>query len=172
MKPKQWLSHSNMGSSQVHRCNVSKGLSLVEVLVALVFVSLAVVMFTYFVDALRINQRSKQETMVALFAKDYLESLRAKWRSAEGYQNLALAVPKEVPDGYELEITIKDEAGNVIYSYPGSSIQEDTSLLRVLDMVFTDSEDKTLTFQSVMARPTPVYQLPEEDDPEDMAGHG
>ena len=80
----------------------SQGLSLVEVLVALVFVSLAVAMFTYFVDALRMNQNSKQETAATLFAKDYVESLRSKWRSFEDYQNLALAMPKNIPEGYDL----------------------------------------------------------------------
>lgn len=144
-----------------------KGLSLVEVLVALVFVSLAIAMFTYLIDALRMNQHSKQETAATLFAKDYMEGLRAKWRSLEGYQNLALAIPKDPPVGYELKINITDEEGNAIYSYPGGAARGDTSSLRVLSLVFTDSQDKTLTFQSVVARPTPVYKIPEDEDDHD-----
>ncbi len=151
----------------------SKGMSLVEVLVALVFVSLAVAMFTYFVDALRINQKAEQETVATLFAKDYLEGLRAKWRSLEDYQNLALATPKDIPIGYELEVKIKNEQGNVIYAYPGGAAgEDDQSLLRVLQVVFTDAQDKTLSFETVLARPTPVYMPPEDevnsDDHEDM----
>jgi prepilin-type N-terminal cleavage/methylation domain-containing protein len=139
-----------------------QGFSLVEVLVALVFVSLAIVMFTYFVDAFRINRAAKQETVATLYAKDYIEGLRAKWRSLEGYQNLSLAKPQHIPAGYELEVKIKNEKGHVVYGYPGSASGEDDSLLRILHMTFTDTQDKTLSFQSVMARPTPVY--PDDDN--------
>jgi hypothetical protein len=142
----------------------SQGMSLVEVLVALVFVSLAVAMFTYFIDALRMNQNSKQETAATLFAKDYVEGLRSKWRSFEDYQNLALAMPNNIPEGYELEIKIKNETGQVIYAYPGGTAGNDDSLLRSLNLTFSKDHQKTLSFETVVTRPTPVYPLEDTTD--------
>jgi type II secretory pathway pseudopilin PulG len=142
----------------------TRGMSLVEVLVALVFISMAVAMFAYFVDAMRINQDSKKETAAALFAKDYMESLRAKWRSLDDYQNLALAAPGILPVGYELEIKIKNEQGGVIYAYPGGAASQDDSLLRTVSVQFNDEQEKKLEMQSIVARPTPVYQPAENQD--------
>ena len=112
--------------------------------------------------------RRLKQFAAALFAKDYMESLRAKWRSLEDYQKLALATPGNIPIGYDLEINIKNEQGNVIYAYPGGTAGEDDSLMRVINVQFSDSQEKMLALQSVLARPTPVYQSAEnqnEDHP-------
>lgn len=136
-----------------------QGMSLVEVLVALVFVSLAVAMFTYFIDALRINRHATEETAVTLFARDYLESLKARWRSLDDYKNLSLAIPAALPAGYELEIKISNQNGELIYSYPGTVTGTDLSLLRKVEIRFIHLKDhSTMKVQTVITRPTPQVE--------------
>ena len=65
------------------------------------------------------------------------------------------------------EIKIKNETGQVIYAYPGGTATEDASLLRSLNLTFTNAQEKTLSFETVVTRPTPVYPLEDTAEPDD-----
>lgn len=137
------------------------GLTLVEVLVALMFIGIAGGMFGYYISSLQTNRKATQQTASVAYAKDYLDGLRAKWQTLENYQNIALAVPVNPPENYDLEITIKNSEGETLYSYPENTMREDLSMLRTITLSFTDEQSKTVSLVTTLARPTPI---PSEDE--------
>jgi prepilin-type N-terminal cleavage/methylation domain-containing protein len=139
----------------------SRGLTLVEVLVALAIVGVAGGMFGYFVSSLQTTKSARQQTTALAYARDYLEGLRAKWQTLAGYQTLSLATPVEPPANYDLKIQIENDKGSVVYGYPGGAASEDLSALRKITLTFTDEKDKTVSLVTTIARPTPV---PTEDE--------
>lgn len=138
-----------------------KGLTLVEVLIALGLIGVAGAMFGYFVSSLQTTQKARSQTSAVAYAREYLDGLRARWQTLGGYQNVALAVPENPPERYDLEVKIETNEGSVIYAYPGGAAGEDLSTLRKITISFTDEQDKTVSLVTTIARPTPVP--PEEE---------
>lgn len=139
-------------------------MTLVEILVALGVLSLVTLLFSSFVISLQTNQRATQQTTALAYARNYLETLKVKWQTLEGYQTLELATPVDPPASYELEVKIQNGGGSTIFSFPGSSGSEDLSALRNITLTFTDEEDKTVRLVTQIARPTPVPALEEDDE--------
>jgi prepilin-type N-terminal cleavage/methylation domain-containing protein len=140
------------------------GVTLVEILVSLVILSIAIMLFGPFVDSLKTNRKAEEKTTALAYARNYLESLKTHWQTLEGYQTLSLATPQNPPETYKLEIKIENDEGGVIFSYPGGASSEDLSALRKLTVTFTDEEDRKMSFVTLMARPTPV---PSEENNEE-----
>ncbi len=134
----------------------SRGLTLVEVLVALAIIGTVGGMFGYFVSSLQTTKSAREQTTALAYARDYLEGLRAKWQTLEGYQTLSLATPAEPPASYVLKITIDNDKGSTVYRYPGGAVSEDLSPLRKITLTFTDAQDKTVSLVTTIARPTPL----------------
>jgi prepilin-type N-terminal cleavage/methylation domain-containing protein len=62
-----------------------QGLTLVEVLVALVIIAITMVMFGYFSTALQATSNSRQATAAANFSRSYLDALRSQWQDLTMY---------------------------------------------------------------------------------------
>lgn len=90
------------------------GLTLAEVLVAMVIAAIAISMFVYFADALRLTRVSKQETAAATYMRNHLDYLRNAWRIYENYDDLSYALPVEanVPTGFTATVTVNHEEVN------------------------------------------------------------
>ncbi len=138
----------------------TKGMTLIEVLIALALIGVAVSMFAYFISSLQTTQHAREQTTALAYARDYLEGLRAKWQTLEGYQTLSLAKPTDPPSSYDIKIKIENDKGSVVFAYPGGG-SNDLSALRKITLTFTDEKDKTISLVTSMARPTPV---PLEED--------
>ena len=127
-----------------------KGLSLVEVLVALVLVSVAVSMFVYFTDALRITRMSKEETLALTYARQHLDALKSAWQQPKAYlEDLDLARPDNVPVGFRADVNLKD-AGVGSIDLSG----EDGSILRTVTITLVHESGKSYSLSTQIARPT------------------
>jgi prepilin-type N-terminal cleavage/methylation domain-containing protein len=140
------------------------GMTLIETLVALVILGMTIMLFGSFVTSLQSNRTAKEQTTALAYARNYLEGLRSKWQTLEGYQTLSLATPDNPPASYELEVDVQNDDGSTIFSFPNGSSSNDLSALRNITLTFTDEEDKTVTLVTQFARPTPVPTLEEEDE--------
>ena len=148
-----------------------QGLSLIEVLVALVLVAVAVSMFLYFADSLRLTTLSREETQAASFARNYFDSLKSRWQSEIGYENdLELAedlLLSQTPEGYEAELEVKDEKDSLIFklslerasdgsatltgSVPGSH----AAPLRKMYLLLKSNKGKEILLETTISAPAP-----------------
>jgi prepilin-type N-terminal cleavage/methylation domain-containing protein len=147
-----------------HTFDKYSGMTLVEILVALVIIGLTIMLFGSFVTSLQSTRTAREQTTALAYARNYLETLRSKWQTLEGYQTLSLATPDNPPSSYELAVEIQNNNGNTIFSYPGGSSSDDLSPLRNVMLTFTDEDDKTVTLVTQIARPTPVPTQGEDDE--------
>lgn len=135
---------------------IQSGVTLVEILVSLAILSIAMMLFEPFVNSLNTTRKAEEKATALAYARNYLETLQAKWQTLEGYQTLSLATPDNPPDMYDISIKIENDEGSVIFGYPGGAASEDLSALRKLTLTFTDEQDKTMSLVALIARPTPV----------------
>jgi prepilin-type N-terminal cleavage/methylation domain-containing protein len=134
--------------------NKRHGLTLVEVLVALAVIAITVSMFLYFADALRLTRISKEETTASAYARNYLDSLRGLWLVRDNYLNkLDYAEPQNIPAGYEVKVTILDEAGKAVASYPGGAGGSNFSPLRTVTISLTDEAGQVYEMSTQISRP-------------------
>jgi prepilin-type N-terminal cleavage/methylation domain-containing protein len=146
------------------RLSRRSGMTLVEVLVALVILSLGLMFFSSLIMSLRNTQKAEEQSSALAYARNYLETLKVKWQTLEGYQTLSLATPDNPPASYDLEVEVQNDDGKIIFSYPGGPSSEDLSALRKLRLTFTDEQAKTLSLVTFMARPTPVPTDEEQNE--------
>ena len=126
------------------------GLTLIEVLVALVVITIAISMFLYFADALRLTRISKVETEAAAYTRNYLDTLRSIWQLEHNYKyKLDAAEPQNLPEGYEAKVTISNESGGSI----SPSTSSDLSALRTVTISLTDRQGKVYEMTTQIARP-------------------
>ncbi len=140
------------------------GVTLVEILVSLVILSLAIMLFGPFVNSLKATRKAEEKTTALAYARNYLETLQTTWQTLAGYQTLTFATPDSPPANYDINVEIENDEGEIIFSYPNGAASEDLSPLRKLTITFTDEEDKTMSLVTLLARPTPVPS--EEKDEE------
>jgi prepilin-type N-terminal cleavage/methylation domain-containing protein len=132
------------------------GMTLVEVLVALALVGVGGSLFGYLITSLQSTKTAREETSALAYGRNYLEGLQAKWQTLKGYQTLSLATPDNPPANYTIKVKVQNEAGSIIYSFPGGASSEDLSALRNITLTFTDEHDKTVSLVTQIARPTPI----------------
>jgi prepilin-type N-terminal cleavage/methylation domain-containing protein len=120
------------------------GMTLVEVLVALALVGVGGSLFGYLITSLQSTKTAREETSALAYGRNYLEGLQAKWQTLKGYQTLSI------------KVKVQNEAGSIIYSFPGGASSEDLSALRNITLTFTDEHDKTVSLVTQIARPTPI----------------
>lgn len=142
----------------------TRGMTLIEILVALVILGITIMLFGSFVTSLQSNKKATEQSTALAYARNYLETLRVKWQTLEGYQTLSLATPTAPPPSYDLNVQIQNGDGDTVFSFPSGSSSDDLSPLRNVTLTFTDEEDKTVTLVTQLARPTPVPTLEESDE--------
>lgn len=137
-----------------------RGLSLVEVLVALVIVAIAASMFLYFADALRLTRLARQETTATTFARSYLSSLQSYWQEPDNYvYGLAYAesLADTVPEPFSIQVRIRDEKGVELLNLPDeqATLEKDSSRLRHVSVTLTDLQGKVISMSSSISYPPP-----------------
>lgn len=136
-----------------------RGLTLIEVLVALVIVSIAVSMFLYFADSLRLTGLTKDETQATTIARNYFDRLHSAWQYTDDYENsisLATTQLDALPEGYKAIVKIKDESGSsILDSSEEGSVTKDTSKLRHITLTITTNKGKEMTMQTSISSPAP-----------------
>ncbi|MEM7734672.1 MAG: prepilin-type N-terminal cleavage/methylation domain-containing protein [Deinococcota bacterium] len=153
-----------------------KGLTLVEVLVALAIIAITMVMFGYFSSSLQATGNSRRETAAANFARSYLDALRSQWQDLTMYRDggresgNARSNPPflEVPDGFTF-YTVDIERRNVTGVVVGTPTQfnstageaafnwqdeNDTDFMRLVTLTLTDAQGETYTYSTQVVRPT------------------
>jgi prepilin-type N-terminal cleavage/methylation domain-containing protein len=140
------------------------GMTLVEVLVALVILGITILLFSPFITSLGNNRKATEQTTTLAYARNYLDGLRVAWQRLEGYQTLSLAAPDNPPPSYKLEVTIQNDDGNTNFSFPNGSSSDDLSPFGNVTLTFTDEDDKTVTLVTQIARPTPVPSLEADNE--------
>lgn len=136
-----------------------QGLTLVEVLVALVILAVAGLMMGYFITSFRVTQRAQFDTKAQTFARSYFDTLRADWAMGN-YQSSRPLGPAEVspPTGYGYHIIIKDSEDKLAdYTYgattePSGTISD--SALKAVTLEVTNPQGRTFPFSTLIAKPT------------------
>ena len=85
-----------------------QGFSLMEVMVALLLISMTMLMFGYFAKSLKITSTSRQETQAVTGLRSSMEKLRGRWGTTEGFNLAELPYFIDAPQGYtKLTATIE-----------------------------------------------------------------
>ncbi|WP_051304178.1 type IV pilus modification PilV family protein [Calidithermus chliarophilus] len=61
------------------------GLSLIEVMVALVIIAITVLLFAYFASSFRGTSQAQIDTQAQVYARSYFDALRAEWSTHSGF---------------------------------------------------------------------------------------
>ncbi len=139
---------------------LSKGYTLVEVLVAVVIIVIVIGFFGYFATSLKISTESKLETTAASFARRYFDTLRSNWQSNIDYDTgeLLNLSPPNGYSNYNLAITLVDGKGNITKTYEADYNSGFTDLdstvddIREIDMVLKTPQ-KEYKFSTQIVRP-------------------
>ena len=138
-----------------------KGLTLVEVLIALVIISITMGFFGYFATSLGLSKESKLETAASSFARRYLDTLRSNWQSDLDYDDgelLSLSPPSGYDD-YTLTITLLDSAGTTTstytesYSNGFSNLNSTADAIRQINLLLTTRQGDQHEFSTQIVRP-------------------
>jgi len=161
--------------SQMKTCRQQKGLTLVEVLVALAIIAVTMVMFGYFSSSLQATSNSRRETAAANFSRSYLDALRSQWQDLTMYRDGARESSSarsnppflDVPEGfvsYEIDIDRRNVAGTSIGTASFSSDdgegafdwqdEDDDDFMRLVTLTLTDVQGETYTYGTQIVRPT------------------
>ncbi len=148
-----------------------QGLSLIEVLMALVLVAIAVSMFLYFADSLRLTTVSREETQAATFGRNYFDSLKSRWQSEFGYENdldiIGDFLEDNIPDSYEAVLEIKDENDSTIVelelsrnadgvaNMSGSIPSSHSASLRKMYLTLSSAKAKEMRLETTISAPAP-----------------
>lgn len=73
------------------------GFTLIEVLVAVAFIGITMVVFEILASSMRMNRDSRVALTVNQAVNSYLETVYADWQSALQYRNGNLSLPPELP---------------------------------------------------------------------------
>lgn len=161
--------------SQIQTCKQQKGLTLVEVLVALAIIAITMVMFGYFSTSLQATSNSRRETAAANFSRSYLDALRSQWQDLTMYRAGARDSGStrsnppflDVPDGfvsYEVDVDRRNVAGTSIGTASFSSNdgegafnwqdEDDDDFIRLVTLTLTDVQGEIYTYSTQIVRPT------------------
>ena len=140
---------------------LSKGFTLVEVLVALGVLSITMGLFTYFGTSLNISHEAKLETSAASFSRKYIDTLRSSWQNDLAYDDGAL-LDLSPPNGYtdyNLTITLLDSAGTTTSTYTGSyssgfsDLNSTADDIRQINLSLTTAKGDQHKFSTQIVRP-------------------
>ena len=116
---------------------LSKGYTLIEVLVAVVIIVIVIGFFSYFATSLKISKEAKLETTAASFARRYFDTLRSNWQSDIDYDTgeLLNLSPPNGYSNYNLAITLIDGKGEVTKTYAADYTSGFTDLNSTVDYI-------------------------------------
>jgi Tfp pilus assembly protein PilV len=143
----------------------SLGLSLTEVLVALVFLGVIVLLSLGLILPLRITRNANVETQALTYARSYMELVRTTWSNADKYQALtwpdaSSANPDlKLPTGWSIDRSssvISNAATSTDANFSSGALKTLSDTLREVTVTAkapTGSGIKDFTIKSYIARP-------------------
>ena len=147
-----------------------QGFSLMEVMVALLLISMSMLMFGYFAKSLKITSTSRQETQAITGLRSSLEKLKGIWSTTGGFNLAELPYFVDAPQGYtKLTATIMplsvgtlnfsceytfDEALNKFKDECSPQTTEDLdTLIRSVNFTLEGDQKEPLVLSMQIARP-------------------
>ncbi len=138
----------------------TRGLTLIEVLIAITLLAIAGVMLGYFSTSFSATRGALMDTKAQTFARSYIDTLRARWAAYGDYTRTLLPGPGEVPppQGYRYTITVYDDRGQPIARYTYQPGQPPPSVpsrspLKTVELEVTAPDGRTLRFVTQLAAP-------------------
>lgn len=135
----------------------NKGLTIVEVLVAMFILSVALIIFSYLSGPIRMIQLAQAETRAAGFARGYLDLVRATWTNDSEFKSGKLPV-QTPPDGFAYKVRVTDASTNTLineYTYSASTpppTTNHTSKLRLVSITVTNPRGLELKLDTEVVR--------------------
>ena len=152
-----------------------QGFSLMEVMVALLLISMTMLMFGYFAKSLKITSSSRQETQAVTSLRSSMERLRSSWGTVDGFNRAELPRLIDAPQGYtKLTATVApvsvgplsvgslsfsceytfEEARKKFEDNCSTSTTEDLdSLIRSINFTLESAQKEPLVLSMQIARP-------------------
>ncbi len=143
----------------------SSGLSLTEVLVALVFLGVIVLLSLGLILPLRITRNANVETQALTYARSYMELVRTTWSNADKYQaqtwpDASSSNPDlKLPTGWSIDkssTTVSNASSNTDTNFSSGTLKNLSDTLRevvVTTKAPAGSGIKDFTIKSYIARP-------------------
>jgi prepilin-type N-terminal cleavage/methylation domain-containing protein len=133
-----------------------QGFTLVEMMVAIFMVAVAVLMFSYFMNPLRLSRDSQIETQALATARTYLDNLRASWQNDCNY--VAATLPPTPTNVSNLRLSVQDARTNAqLFTFDSANASPsvtNTGYLRNVTLSVTASNGKVIELSTQVARPS------------------
>jgi prepilin-type N-terminal cleavage/methylation domain-containing protein len=127
---------------------VHKGFTIVEILVALMLLGVLGMVALGMVLPLRINRDTNLETRATAYARSYLELIKGRWLTTSVYEAGTLPTICKtgtcdlvLEDRWEVKVATPSPAWTV------------TDQIRKIDVVVTNSDNRAITFSTLVSRP-------------------
>ena len=147
-----------------------QGFSLMEVMVALLLISMTMIMFGYFAKSLKITSTSRQETQAVTSLRSSMEKLRSRWGTVEGFNLAELPSLIDAPQGYttltatvaplsvgslsfSCEYTLEKARNKFENNCNTSTIEDLDSLIRSINFTLESDHKEPLVLSMQIARP-------------------
>ena len=125
-----------------------KGFTIVEILVALMLLGVLGMVALGMVLPLRVNRDTNLETRATAYARSYLELVKGRWLTSTVYE--AGTLPTTCTIGTcDLLLEARWDV-KVATPSPAWTV---TDQLRKIDVIVTNSDNKALTFSTLVAKP-------------------
>ncbi len=129
-------------------------MSLIEVLMALVIVSLAVAMLSSMGGLYQFNRDARKDTNLTAFARAYLDKVKTNWQADSAY--LAVALPQDPnPTGYTYDVQVAGTQTQ-IFANVGSTPptpSPDASALHTITISVKNSAQTVTSLSTLVRRP-------------------
>lgn len=122
------------------------GLSLIEVLVALVIITATVLLMAYFVSGYTATNTARSDTQAQVFARSYFEAVRSEWATPLDYKNKPLPDPTSLsglPAGFRV----------IGYGISDRETVEGEEILRDIRLELIGPKNKSFVFETRIVKP-------------------
>jgi prepilin-type N-terminal cleavage/methylation domain-containing protein len=122
------------------------GLTLIEVLVALVIITVTTLLLGYFISGYTATNTARSDTQAQVFARSYFEAVRSEWATPSDYKNKPLPDPASLsglPAGFRV----------IAYGVIGKETVGDEEILRDIRLELIGPKDKTFVFETRIVKP-------------------
>lgn len=147
-----------------------QGFSLMEVMVALLLISMTMLMFGYFAKSLKVTSSSRQETQAVTSLRSSMEKLRGTWGTIDGFNYAELPRTIAAPQGYtkltatvtplsvgslsfSCEYTFKEDSKKFVDECSGPTSEDLDSLIRNVNFTLESAQKEPLILSMQIARP-------------------
>ncbi|WP_119313447.1 type IV pilus modification PilV family protein [Calidithermus terrae] len=122
------------------------GLTLIEVLVALVIIAVTTMLLGYFISGFTATSTSRSDTQAQVFARSYFEAVRSEWSTPLDFRNKPLPDPAtlaSLPSGFRV----------LNYSVTSVETVGTDEVLRDVRIEIRDPKGKVSVFETRVVKP-------------------